>query len=94
MIPIRCGKGGIGFLRAASNSPSAWRRAFSCSNASCSAPDTLRLHELRGNLQLAAIFINGDPAAHRNVQPILRAKAQQPRRRPEHHHANLSVLLP
>ena len=89
MMPIRCGNGGIGFFRDASNNPSACNRALSCSKANCRRARALRLHELRGDLQLAAIFINGDAPAHRNVQPVLRTKPQQLRRRPKHHHPNL-----
>jgi len=38
MMPMRLGRSGNGFLRAASNRPSASRRFFNCSKASCSAP--------------------------------------------------------
>ena len=41
------------------------------------------------NLQFAAIFVDGDASAHDDLQAVGGAKAQQARRRAEHHDANL-----
>ena len=53
----------------------------------------LGLKILGGNLQLAAIFINGDPPAQHHLHAIFGTKAQEPRLRPEHHHAYLRILV-
>ena len=45
------------------------------------------------NLQLAAIFVNGDAAANDYLQAVGGTEAQQTRRRAEHHDANLGVAV-
>ena len=55
--------------------------------------EALRLHELSRDLQLAPIFVHRNASAHRYMQPVLRAKSQQLRRRTKHHDPNLSALF-
>ena len=88
-MPMRRGSAGSGRLRAASNSPSAASRFFSCSKASCSAPRPLRLHVLADELILALGVVDAEPAARDDVQAVLGLELQLAQRRAEHHALDL-----
>src|SRR3984957_3756636 len=53
----------------------------------------LGLKIFRGNLQLAAIFVDRHASAHDDLEAVCRAESQQARRRAEHDDANLRVAI-
>ena len=71
-MPMRRGKRGSGRLRSAAKRPSAASFFLSCSKASCSAPEALRLEQFHQQLVFAARFVDVDAAARQHRQSVLR----------------------
>jgi len=86
---MRLGRSGSGFLRAASNKPSASRRFFNCSKANWSA----RFEILHVNLVLTALFVDADGAAHGDLQAVFGAELDAAPLLLEENAANLRAIV-
>ena len=87
--PMRRGKAGIGLLAAGLEQAFGGQLGLQLLEGNLQRARALGFEVLGLELQVAALVVDGDPAASDDLQAVLRPKAQQPRLRPPHHHPQL-----
>ena len=92
-MPMTRGKSGSGRFLPASKSPSASSFLLSCSKASWSAAEPLRLEQLDHELVLAAIGVHVEPAEGQHLQAVLDLEAHAPAPPAEEHAAELGGVV-
>ena len=92
-IPMRAGRGGIGFLRSACEQAFGFQFGLKLFEGELQRAGAFGLDVFGGDLKFAAIFVDGYAAADDDLQTVGGAKAKQARGRAEHDHANLGVAV-
>ena len=91
--PMREGSVGIGFLALGGEQAFGFEFGFELLEGELQRAGAFGLDVFGGNLEFAAIFVDGDAAADNHLQAVGGAEAQQARGGAEHHDANLCVAI-
>ena len=91
--PMREGSVGIGFLRSGSEQAFGFEFGFELLEGQLQRAGAFGLDVFGGDLEFAAIFVDGDATADDHLQAVGGAKAQQPRGGAKHDDANLGVAV-
>src|SRR4029077_5394672 len=81
------------FLAFGGEQPFGFELGFELLECELKRSGTFGLDVFSGDLQLAAILVNGDAAADDDLQAVGGTKAEQARRGAEHHDTNLGVAV-
>ena len=91
--PIRAGSGGIGFFLSGGEQAFGFELGLELLEGQLQGSGAFGLDVFGGDLELAAVFVDGDSSADDDLQTVGGAKTQQARGGAEHDHVDLRVAV-